>query len=529
VSAAGLAFRAIPLALAVAAAGAGCGRQDAAPAAVPAAGGTFVIGSTSDVDAWNEYIAQQNVSVNLLRRIYLRLAQEQGDTREHPPSFEPLLASSWSFSPDGLTLTFSLREATWSDGVPLGAGDVRFTWTAQTSPEVAWTGATFKEHIKDVAVIDPHTVAFRFDRVYPEMLADAVEGGIVPEHVFGKVPFKDWRTHDWSAERVGSGPFLLQSWRPGDEIVLGRNPRALPGQGPRVDRVVVRIVPDVGNLETQLLAGAVDLVDGVPPQDAKRLQAAPGVALVLYDNPMFDYIGWNAAKKPFDDKDLRRALTLGIDRQAIVLDLLYGYGRVSSGPLLSSWWAADPTLAPLPYDPKEAARILAAKGYDAGHPLAFELTTNAGNRVREGVTIKVQEQLSRLGVRVTPRTYEMKAFRERNTAGQYDAYVAGWRFSGKLDLKSIFGSGSMPPHGMNVVAYRSAEADRLLEAIGQAADWKGAKPAYAELARRLSDDQPYTFLYEGRRIAATGRNARDVTIDVPSDPLARLERFGASR
>jgi peptide/nickel transport system substrate-binding protein len=218
------------------------GAPQASPAATPQRGGTLAIGSTVDADAWNEYVSQQTFAGNLLRRIYARLAQEQGDTKDHPPSFAPLLASSWTSSADGLALSFTLAEAAWSDGAPITASDVRFTWTAQTSPEVGWTGASFKERIKDVQVVDPHTVTFHFDRAYPEMLADAVEGGILPEHVFGKVPFASWRTHDWSQVRIGSGPFLLESWRPGEEIVLARNPRYLHPGKPLVDKVVVRIV-----------------------------------------------------------------------------------------------------------------------------------------------------------------------------------------------------------------------------------------------------------------------------------------------
>jgi len=526
---------AFALAIVACACACACGGSGPSPvppppdATVPQRGGTLVVGSAVDADAWNEYVSQQTLAVNLLRRIYARLAQEQGDAREHPPSFEPLLADSWSFSADGLTLTFKLRDTTWSDGTPLTANDVRFTWTAQTSPAVAWTGASSKERIEDVHVVDPHTVAFRFDHAYPEMLADAVEGGILPEHVFGKVPFAAWRTHDWSQARVGSGPFLLDGWRPAEEIVLVRNPTYVYPDRPFLDKVVVRIVPDVGNLETQLAAGTIDYVEGVPPQDAKRLAETKGVSLLVFENPMFDYVGWNGAKKPFDDPEVRRALTLGIDRKAIVEDLLYGYGRVSVGPLVSTWWAADAALDAWPYDPDEARRILAARGYDAEHPLAFELTTNAGNRVREAVTLKIQEQLSRIGVKVAPRSFEMKTFRERNVAGNYDAYVAGWRFSGKLDLASIFGSRAVPPAGSNVVAYRSAEADRLLAAIGAAADWTTAKDAYAKLARRIHEDQPYTFLYEGKRIAAVGPRLRDMRIDVPSDPLARLESCWMAR
>jgi len=522
--------RRVACALAAALLACACGGNAAPPPAATAQrGGTLVIGATVDADAWNEYVSQQTLAVNLLRRIYLRLAQEQGDSQDHPPSFAPQLAASWSFSEDGRDLTFTLRQAAWSDGTPVTAKDVRFTWTAQTSPEVAWPGVTFKEHIREVEVVDPRTVRFRFDRVYPEMLADAVEGGILPEHRFAAVPFAEWRTHDWSAEKIGSGPFVLESWRPGEEIALARNPSyPVPGR-PLVDKVVVRIVPDAGNIETQLAARTIDFFENVPPQDAARLGATAGITLVPFDNPMFDYVGWNGAKKPFDDPEVRRALTLAIDRKAIVEDLLYGYGRVSTGPLLSSWWAADPTLEAMPYDPAEAKRILAAKGFDDAHPLSFSLTTNAGNRVREAVTLKIQEQLGRIGVRVAPRSYEMKAFRERNLAGNFDAYVAGWRFNGKLDLASIFGSTALPPKGSNVVAYRSAGADREIAAVSSATDWRTAKEAYGRLARVIRDEQPYTFLYEGKRIAAYGPRVRGVRIDVPSDPLAGLESFWIAR
>ena len=99
-------------ALVLALAAAGCGKEDAPAAASPAPsapmrGGTLVLGAITDADAWNEYVSQQTFASNLLRRIYARLAQEQGDAGQHPPSFEPLLASSWSFSADGLSSTDS--------------------------------------------------------------------------------------------------------------------------------------------------------------------------------------------------------------------------------------------------------------------------------------------------------------------------------------------------------------------------------------------------------------------------------------
>jgi len=132
----------------------GCSGE-AAPAANPGGpvrGGTAVLGSIADVDSWNEYVSQQAFAGQVLRRVFLRLAQETADGLESPDAFEPLLAESWSFGDDGRSLTFRLRAATWSDGVPVTAADVRFTWLAQTSEHVPWIAAASKSRITDAAI-----------------------------------------------------------------------------------------------------------------------------------------------------------------------------------------------------------------------------------------------------------------------------------------------------------------------------------------------------------------------------------------
>ena len=270
----------------------------------PQRGGTAVLGSVSDVDSWNPYLSQQAFANNLLRRIFLRLATPQADEEEHPQTHAPQLADSWSFGADGLQLTFVLREASWSDGKPITAADVRYTWLAQTATAVPWANVATKRHITDVQVVDERTVTFHFDRSYPYQLADAVEGGILPEHVYSAVPFDGWKTHDWSQVRVGSGPFLLARHDPGQQIVLERNPHyyeselpvARPRRGPRRSR---RRQPDhsapVGR--DRLPGGAV--AGRRPSPEADR----GDVAVVSFDYPNYDFIGWNGSRPPFDDPD----------------------------------------------------------------------------------------------------------------------------------------------------------------------------------------------------------------------------------
>jgi peptide/nickel transport system substrate-binding protein len=488
----------------------------------------MVVGSTVDLDSWNEYLSRQAFAVSLHKRIWLRLAQEAERGADGLPRWEPLLAESWERSEDGRSLVFRLREVAWSDGTPLTSSDVRFTWKAQTAPDVAWVGAASKSRILDVVTPDPRTVVFRFERPYPEQLADAVDGGILPEHVHGRVPFDRWHAHDWSAVRVGSGPFLPASHRPGEEIVLERNAAYFQEGLPRLDRIVVRIVPDAANILTQFLAGRLDWVEGIPPKDVVRAREVEGSRIVALDTPGFDYVGWNGSRPPFDDPDIRRALGLATDARALVDELLYGFGRVSVGPVPSSSWAAPEGAAEPRHDPEQARRILARKGYGPDRPLSFEILTNAGNLLRESVVVKLQDQWARVGVRAVPLVLESRALRERAARGEFDAYLHGWRFAEKVDLAAVFGSGALPPAGANYVGYAPAEIDDLLETLRLAEDGATARSAYAAIARRVVEDQPYTFLYEPQRIVALGSRLAGAEIDIASDPLARVERFRLS-
>lgn len=511
---------------------AGCSGPASGPApetpATPVRGGTMIMGSITDIDAWNEYVAHQAISGIVLRRIYLPLARGNGDYREHPQTYTPLLAESWKHSEDGLELTFRLREASWSDGTPVAAQDVVFTWEAQTSADVAWDGAGAKSRITSVEALDERTVRFRFDAPYPYQLADAVDGGILPRHVFGAVPFEQWTAHDWSAARIGSGPFLLERHDAGHEIVLRRNPSYYLEEFPRLDEVVIRVVPDASNLLTQLLSGDIDYMENVAPRDAAALGG--NVTVVAFDYPKYDFLGWNGSRPPFDDPMVRRAMTLAIDRQALVDDLLYGHGVVGKGPVLSFRWAVDRTLEAWPYDPAEARRILAAAGYatdenPGGRPLEFELLTNSGNTLREAMLVKIQEQLSRIGVSAEVQMLEGRAVRQRVVSGDYDGYLGGWFLTGKFELTALFGS----DESMNIVSYHSPEIDGLLERLDRAAGFEEMKPVLDAIQRRIHEDQPYTFLYENKRLAVHGPRLEGVEINNPTDPLAALERFWIDR
>ncbi|NJL29692.1 MAG: hypothetical protein HC897_18275 [Thermoanaerobaculia bacterium] len=328
--------------------------------AEPRSGGTAVVAYSVDMLGINDLLHRRTAAQTgiLLFGLYLPLLEEQGDHESGPPSFKPRLAESYSFSDDHLTLTFKLRPGvTWSDGVPITAEDVRWTWQAQTNPDVAWDYSVAKERIRDVEVVDPLTVRFHFDKVYAAQLLDANEGLILPKHAWSKLPFSEWRKNVvWFDQNpVCSGAFMLESWQPQQRIVLKRNPRYFEPGLPKVDRLVIQIVPDASSQLALLRSGKVQL-DEVDPSDAASVQADPALELLTYSPRQFVFISWNLARPLFSDRRVREALTLGIDRRTIIDTLYYGFATLTASPYATNSWVYNRDLAPLPYDPQRRAR-----------------------------------------------------------------------------------------------------------------------------------------------------------------------------
>ncbi len=491
----------------------------------PQRGGTVVIGTISDMDSFNEYTANGVFAVQVLKRLFLKLMKEGADFADHPPTFEPLVARSWEFSEDKKAITFHLRnDVFWTDGKPLTAHDVRFSWLAQTSPEVAWPARSSKEFITDVTVVDDHTVRFIFSRVYPYQLMDINDGCIIPKHVFEKVPFSKWREHDFRNELVTSGPFKLGAYEPQQSLELVRNDDYFEEGKPYLDRVVYRIIPDHTSLLMQFLSGDIDVMELIPPKDARSVAEKSNLVLDIKPAPNYTYIGWNAERELFRKAEVRKALTMAIDRREIVDSFLYGYGDVCSSPIISMFWAHHKELQPLPFDPEASKEILAREGWKDsdgdgaldrnGKKFEFDLTTNAGNKLREDIMIKVQDYLGRIGIQVHPRTLEKGVFIGRNLDHDFDAYIANWIVETKVDLKTFFHSSSIKNRGYNTVSYSNPEADALIDRARALEDFAEQKPLWDKAQEIIVSEQPYTFLFESKRINGYNKKIQNVDMGV---------------
>lgn len=486
-------------------------------------GGTVVAGTIADIDTVNEALSSgTRATDSVVFQMFLHLLDERPDFADHPPTYAPELAESYEWSEDHLELTFHLREdAVWSDGEPVTAEDVRFTWQAHTHPAVAYDQGYLKEDIRDVEVVDPHTVKFHYDRVAPWQLNAAIEGVILPEHAWGAIPFDEWRSSSgfFRDNLVVSGPFALERWTPQQEIVLGRNDRYFDPELPYLDRVVFRLIPEKSNQITQLLAGDLDVVEHVPIADIERVRKAPETRVDTYWHRLYSFVAWNIDRPMFADATVRRALTMAIDRRMIIETLWGEYARVAVSPIVHTVWAFNDELDPWPYDPERARELLADAGWTDsdgdgvldrdGVPFRFELMTNQGNQERLDATVMIQDQLKRIGIRADPRVIEFNAMLSSLSQRDFDATFGAWGMPTTLELRYAFHSSEIDGGG-NYSGYSNEECDRLIERMESMPDLAETEPILLRLQEIIHRDQPMTFMWESKRTNGLDRRLRGV-------------------
>jgi peptide/nickel transport system substrate-binding protein len=497
-------------------------------------GGQVVIGVRGDVSSFNVYTARTAFEQEIADLLFPRLAREQDDFALGPPTFRPALARSWELSSDGSTLTFHLDPAArWSDGRPVTADDVVLSQRAAASAEVGWGGSDVKQEIAEISAPDPRTVVLRFAHRTPYQLMDAVEGNVLPASVYARVPLADWPKTAFTEASVTSGPFRLVRHEPGSLLELARDPDYAGAPLPHLDRVVFRVIPDETALVHELLTGGIDFVENVSEEAAHRLADRADVRLLRVPDLGYGFVCWNTARPLFADPRVRRALTLAIDRRAILEGLLPTSGRPSAGPILSFSWAHDPELTPLPYDPDAAKALLAAAGFRDtdgdgilerdGAKFSFELDTNQGSALRASIVEMIVAQLRRVGLEAVPRIFEFGASVARHERHEFDAFVGSWREATKVDLGSVFHS-SACRSGYNYGCYADRELDGLIDQARLTVDASSARELWRRAERIVVRDQPFTFLFERDRVHAVRRRIGGVEPS-PRGAFVRLEEW----
>jgi len=500
---------------------AGCARESTGSLDVPTEpvdGGTVVIGLFSEFDNFNELVSTDGYATAVMENmLYVPLLRWNEDIE-----IAPALAESWRFSDDRKVVTMQLRDdILWHDGVPTTSDDVVFSFRRFADPALAYSDQGSLRYLEKVEAAGPYEVRFVFTRSYADQLAH-LRKVIMPKHLLEDVPSAEMESASFNRAPVGNGPFRFVRWKREQQVVFEANPD-FPDGRPHLDRVVFRIIPDQTALETALRTGEVDMLERLRFQSVAAFDRDPAFQVQQYAQRGYQYIGWNTRNPLFADADVRRAMTLAIDRQAIVDALAFGEGKVTAHPVMSRSPVYDTSVEPYPYAPAEASRILAGKGWvdtdgdgvldKDGRPFAFKLLTNMGNQMREDTLVMVQDQLSRIGVSVTPEVREWSVFLDDIKGKRFDACHLGWETDFIFDPYDILHSDAIEGK-YNMTSFSDARVDSLMDAATIAPTPEAARPLWREMLGVLHRDQPYTILYELEYAVGARQRVRGVTVDV---------------
>ncbi len=496
----------------------------------PRYGGTAVVGTIGEMaDGMNvavssDYSARQHQQfVNLMTLI-------DYDESVAP---RPYLAESWEVAEDNSSITFHLRrDVYWHDGEQTDAHDVAFTYTTVTNPETAFPNAAFWNHFVEgeagVEIIDDFTVRIDMEP-HSEFLDPFSSVAILPEHLLGDVPVAELREHPYGMQcPVGNGPFVFWSHSPQERWVFEANPgfpQALGGR-PFLDRYMYRIVPDPTTLLAGLLTQNIDVYVSPPPDQAQRIIDDPNVDLRQFPFRNYVMVGWNARRPQLADARVRRAITMGTDRESIVQAILQGYGTVADGSVPPFHWAYDPDVEGLRYDPEGARALLEEAGWADrdgdgvrenanGDPLSISIKYNTGNQQRQDIAEIMQAQLSEVGIDVVPQVVDWATLLQQiNTPDlrDFDGVVIAWVAEFRLDDLDLFHSERIDqPFAWS--GTRNPEMDRLLVELGLTVDRNEARSLWSEYQKVLIEEQPYTFFYFPDRLDGVSRRLQGVAMD----------------
>jgi peptide/nickel transport system substrate-binding protein len=489
----------------------------------PRRGGTAVVAEIADIQQPFPVLFTGNLDSDMIDIMYMGLtrgAWQDGRLVALLSDQSPMaMAWHWEYAnPDSSAIRYRMRSALrWSDGQPITAHDVVFTYGMYAHPQVASPRQSNTTQIDSVVAENDSTVVFHFKRRYPEMVFDSGLG-IIPRHVYGQVAPSALGTHE-SISRpqnlVVSGAFMISAHQPGAQITMVPNPHF--SVRPLLDRLVIRVIPDNNTRLVELRNGTVDFSRGVSFDQIPGLrQQAPELRFDAETGRFWEYLGYNARRPQFADPNVRRALGMALDIPGMIQQLRMGeWVQHASGPfppILKDFH--DPaTVRPLPYDTAQARRLLDAAGWrDAdgdgirekdGRPFRFNLTTNIGNQRRADVSQIVQRMWREVGVDARLQPMELSSVNDRQfRTHDYDVVLGSWGVELSGSLTGLFA----PDAHLNFVAFQDAETGRLIQQAEAQPTLATAAPAWRAVAERIVQMQPYTWLYYYGPV--TGRSAR---------------------
>ncbi len=459
---------------------------------VPIAGAkaeTLVFAQGADIHRLDPAVTNSTTSHIVMRHIFNGLVKWNDSSMT---SIEPDLATSWSQSEDGLEWVFELRDdVEFHDGTPFDAEAVKFNLERLLAEETGSPVRSLFEAVDEVEVLDTHKVAIRSRAPIPTLLELLVD-----EYGFMSSPTAVQADPDTYVNNpVGTGPYIFQEWIPNEHTIVARNPDYFGNPG-IPDEIVFRPIPENSARMIEIETGNVDIAATIPPENAGQIEANEDVELLVVPGSFQIFFELNTTDEPFDDIRIRKAASLAIDRQAIVDNLLSGYGNVPSSPLPEGVQGRV-ELGPLGYDP-DRARELIEEVYPGGYDGTIVLWTPAGRYTKDlSVAQAVQAYLNAVGLKTEFRSWEWAAYQRQlylpmdygtgRGTNEADMWLLGTGITNtdrRLRGKLVEGDGS------NLTGYANPRVQDLMAQASTELDYQKRMRLYGEVQQIVWEEEP---------------------------------------
>ena len=479
--------------------------------------------STLDIHDLNNNRPTQYVAWNVYDRLlsYATKTLSDGTLSYDKTKFEPQLAESWTVAPDGLSVTFKLRpDATFHDGTPVTAKDVKWSLDRAIAAggfAAIQMGAGSMTTPEQFVVIDEHTIRIDFPKANKLSLPDLAVP--VPVIINSELAKKHATSSDpWAFEWVGrndagGGPYKVETWSPGSELVLTRFDGWKSGPLPAIERSIMRVVPSAGTRRALLERGDADISFNLPPKDFSELKAQ-GKLKVIGTPVESDlvYLDMNVTKKPFTDPKVRQAVAFALPYDQILKNAFYNravpmWGARSSIPQEAAW----PVPAPFNQDLDKAKKLLAEAGLASGFSttLSYDLSQAT---IYEPTAVLIKELLAKIGIDATlDKVPGANWYANLNKKEMpmllmgfqawlaYPEYWFYWNYDGANN--SVF----------NSMVYKNPDVDALINAARFETDPAKYDAEVKDMITKVFDDVPRVPLVQTTRDVAMQQNLEGYT------------------
>lgn len=489
----------------------GLGGLRGAAFAQGAPSGQVIVGFSQEPTVFNPHLPHIEVDEGIHYAVFDPLFDVDTDG-----TFYPLLAAevptveNGGISADGLEWRIKLRDGvTWHDGEAFTAEDVKFTLELLNDPDFRAWRRVGTELVRDVTVVSPTEITWRLEQPYAPFAAILASTFILPKHAFDGV---DPNEAPFNNAPIGTGAFKWKNRVAGDHIELTANADYF-GDGPYLETVVVKYIPDMTVMYTQFKTGDIDVLalQWISPDHYEEARNLPDRVVEIVGNPFFESIQFNMERPQFKDPAVRQALYLALDKPSIIEALYYGVPPETETFMPSESYYYNPDLPKHEFSIAKANALLDEAGWARGADgvrekdgvrLAFKNSTTSGNELREQVQQFVQQVWKEIGVEIEISNLPPAVmWGDYWSMGQYDTTLVGL---GVLagpdpDCSDFFRSDASPAlggSGQNYWAYANPEVDALLVEGASLFSPEERRPVYLRLQEVIREDLPFLPIYQ---------------------------------